>query len=200
VAGPLATWAADHALVNNLVATPLAVATHLDDTEFLAQVEAVTRFREGVTAYPGRSSGQLYHRMLGSSGIASGSVAVGERTVELADLAAPTLVFAGTGDGIAPMRAVHPAVTLLSGAPRVRFEVVPGGHLGLLTGRGARASTWRILDEWLDTILLDIDDESGPMVTPPSAGSIGSNRTRRYASSPSRTLAPKPKPKPKPAE
>jgi polyhydroxyalkanoate synthase len=31
----------------------------------------------------------------------------------------------------------------------VRFEIVPGGHLGMLTGRAARGSTWRVLDEWV---------------------------------------------------
>jgi len=32
----------------------------------------------------------------------------------------------------------------------VRFEIVPGGHLGMVTGRGARTSTWVVLDEWID--------------------------------------------------
>ena len=31
----------------------------------------------------------------------------------------------------------------------MRFEIVPGGHLGMLTGRAARGSTWRVLDEWV---------------------------------------------------
>jgi polyhydroxyalkanoate synthase len=32
----------------------------------------------------------------------------------------------------------------------VRFEVCPGGHLGVLTGRSARHTTWRALDAFLD--------------------------------------------------
>ena len=36
--------------------------TDLDDTDFLAQLEAVDRFTAQMTAYPGRSFGQLYHR------------------------------------------------------------------------------------------------------------------------------------------
>jgi len=39
---------------------------------------------------------------------------------------------------------------MLTGAPEVRFEIVPGGHLGLLTGRGARTGTWPVLDEWFE--------------------------------------------------
>jgi len=35
-------------------------------------------------------------------------------------------------------------------APAVRLETAPGGHLGVLTGRAARGTTWAILGEWLD--------------------------------------------------
>ena len=31
----------------------------------------------------------------------------------------------------------------------VRLETAPGGHLGVLTGMGARDTTWRYLDEFL---------------------------------------------------
>jgi polyhydroxyalkanoate synthase len=60
------------------------------------------------------------------------------------------LVFGGATDGIAPVEAVRAVVPLLTGASEVRFEIVPGGHLGMLTGRSARATTWTVLDEWLD--------------------------------------------------
>ena len=59
------------------------------------------------------------------------------------------LVFAGATDGIAPVNAVKAVVPLLTGAAEVRFEIVPGGHLGMLTGRAARGSTWRVLDDWI---------------------------------------------------
>jgi polyhydroxyalkanoate synthase len=59
------------------------------------------------------------------------------------------LVFAGNTDGIAPIPSVRAIVPLLPNAREVRFEIVPGGHLGMLTGRAARSTTWRILDEWI---------------------------------------------------
>ncbi len=40
-------------------------------------------------------------------------------------------------------------VPLLTGSREVRFEVVPGGHLGMITGRAARATTWTAIDEWV---------------------------------------------------
>lgn len=146
---PLVRWAFQLSSFQKLVTKPLAIATHLDDTDFLAQVEAVDRFTAKMTAYPGRSFGQLYHRFAKGNAMATGSLEIGGREVSLSSITAPVLVFAGATDGIAPVEAVRAVVPLLSGAREVRFEIVPGGHLGMLTGRAARGSTWRVLDEWI---------------------------------------------------
>jgi polyhydroxyalkanoate synthase len=60
------------------------------------------------------------------------------------------LVVGGANDGIAPLGAVKAAVPLLTGSRETRFEIVPGGHLGMLTGREARTGTWPVLDAWFD--------------------------------------------------
>src|SRR4051812_9779079 len=140
---PLDRWAFQLSSFQKLVTKPIAIATHLDDADFLAQLEAVDRFTAQMTAYPGRSFGQLYHRFAKGNALAAGAVQVGEHEVSLADIKAPVLVFAGATDGIAPVAAVKAVVPLLTGAPDVRFEIVPGGHLGMLNGRAARGTTWR---------------------------------------------------------
>ncbi|WP_157571103.1 alpha/beta fold hydrolase [Nocardioides insulae] len=150
--GPLLRRTLQLGPVDRLLGRPLAVASHLDDPDYLAQLEAVDRFTASTTAYPGRAFGQLYHRLLGGSEIATGRVVLGGRTVALADLTAPTLVLAGAGDAITPLDAVRAVVPLLEGAREVRLEVVPGGHLGMLTGRAARTSTWPVLTTWLDQV------------------------------------------------
>ncbi|MCK9822426.1 alpha/beta fold hydrolase [Nocardioides cavernae] len=146
---PLVNWAFTAASAQKVVTKPLAVLTHLDDTDYLAQLEAVTRFMSSMTAYPGRTFGQLYHRFVKGNALAAGRMDVGDRTIDLAAITVPVLVFAGNTDGIAPLPAVRAVVPLLSGAEQVRFEVVPGGHLGMLTGRAARGTTWQAIDEWV---------------------------------------------------
>jgi polyhydroxyalkanoate synthase len=146
---PLVNWAFTAASAQKVLTKPLAVLTHLDDTDYLAQMEAVTRFMSNMTAYPGRTFGQLYHRFVKGNALATGRMPVGDRTVDLADITVPVLVFAGNTDGIAPLPAVRAVVPLLTGSPQVRFEVVPGGHLGMLTGRAARGTTWQAIDEWV---------------------------------------------------
>jgi len=147
---PLVRRAFQLSSVDKFVTKPLAVLTHLDDRDFLEQIEAVDRFTERMIAYPGRTFGQLYHRFLRANDLADGSFALGDRTISLAEIRVPVLAVAGKGDTIAPVRAVHHLGSLLPNAAAVRLETAPGGHLGVLTGRGARGTTWAIVDEWLD--------------------------------------------------
>ena len=192
---PLVRWAFQMSSLQKLVTKPLAIATHLDDTEFLAQIEAVDDFTANMIAYPGRTFGQLYHRMVRGNALRTGELAFGDRVIKVAAVDKPTLVFAGAADGIAPVGSVKALVPLLTGAPEVRFEIVPGGHLGMLTGRAARTTTWRVLDEWIaQWSQPDGHSAAGPVVPPqkprtPQRDKIGSNPSRRYGSSSSRGLA-----------
>lgn len=147
---PLVRWAFQLSSFQKLVTKPLAVATHLDDADFLAQVEAVDRFTDNMIAYPGRTFGQLYHRFVKANALKGGTFELDDRTIDIGSISVPVLVFAGATDGIAPVAAVRAVVPLLKGSPEVRFEIVPGGHLGMLTGRAARGTTWTVLDEWID--------------------------------------------------
>jgi polyhydroxyalkanoate synthase len=147
---PLVRWASQLSSFQKLVTKPLAMAGNLDDADYLAQIEAVDRFTATMTAYPGRTFGQLYHRLLKANALVDGTFDVEGRTISVEAVTAPVLVFGGASDGIAPIAAVRAVLPLLTRSREVRFEIVPGGHLGMLTGRGARGSTWRVLDEWLD--------------------------------------------------
>ena len=145
---------------------PLAIVQHLDDSEWLAQIEAVDRFTANMIAYPGRTFGQLYHRMLKHNQLRTGKVALGDHEIDLAAIRVPVLVFAGNTDGIAPIASVRALLPLLANAPEVRFEIVPGGHLGMLTGRAARRTTWVVMDEWIAAYSTP-DDREPPVVRAP---------------------------------
>lgn len=147
--GPLVRAAFQLTAVDRMVTKPLTVLSRLDDRDFLAQVEAVDHLMRNMHGYPGRVFGQIYHLLLRNNDLADGRISLAGRSIPLAAIDVPTLVVAGRGDVIAPMAAVHRVTELLTGAPEVRFETAPGGHLGVLTGRGARTSTWSHLDAFL---------------------------------------------------
>ena len=188
---PLVRWAFQLSSFQKLVTKPLAVATHLDDTDFLAQLEAVDRFTAGMVAYPGRTFGQLYHRFVKGNALVGGTLDLGDRSISVADITAPVLVFAGATDGIAPVPAVRALVPLLTGAADVRFEIVPGGHLGMLTGRRARDTTWRALDEWITQWSSDAENDptDAPPPPPSTLPTIGTRKKRRHGSAASRALS-----------
>lgn len=186
---PLVRWAFQLSSFQKLVTKPIAVATHIDDADWLAQIEAVDRFMANMIAYPGRTFGQLYHRFVKGNALVGGSFELGDRTISLANITAPVLVFGGANDGIAPVPAVQAVVPLLTGSAEVRFEIAPGGHLGMLTGRAARATTWRAMDEWISRWSTETDAEE-PEPSPGGGGAaIGTSRDRRHTSKSSRALA-----------
>ncbi|KAA9155941.1 alpha/beta hydrolase [Amycolatopsis acidicola] len=138
--------------INKEITKPLAILRNLDDRDYLAQIEAVDHFMDNMIAYPGRTFGQIYHRFFRANDLAEGSVDLNGRIISLARIKVPVLVIAGENDTIAPRRAVERLTGLLDGAPSVRFETAPGGHLGVLTGRRARGTTWHHIDNFLDEV------------------------------------------------
>jgi polyhydroxyalkanoate synthase len=137
------------ARLDKYVLKPWTIATNLHDRELLAQIEAVDEFMDSMHAYPGRTFGQLYHRFFRTNDLADGRLVLGDRTLALADVRVPVLAIAGRGDGIAPVDACHHVADLLPDAASVTLETAPGGHLGVLTGRAARGTTWVALDRFL---------------------------------------------------
>src|SRR5579875_504917 len=119
---PLVRRAFQLSSVDKWVTKPLAIVTHLDDRDFLAQIEAVDALTAGFLAYPGRTFGQLYHRFFRHNDLADGCIDLGGRRLSLADVTRPVLVIAGTADTIAPVAAVHHLGDLLAGAQRVHLE------------------------------------------------------------------------------
>ena len=147
---PLVRRAFQLSAFDKLVTKPFVQLAKLDDADFLAQVEAVDRFTQNMIAYPGRTFGQLYHRMVRGNELAAGRVHFEGRDISFSDITVPVLSFGGANDTIAPVSCVRPIEDLVPNAAEMRFEVVPGGHLGMLTGRRARSTTWQIMDEFID--------------------------------------------------
>jgi polyhydroxyalkanoate synthase len=129
---------------------PLTVLRNIGDRDLLAHIEAVDDYMANMLAYPGRTFAQLYHRFFRINDLADGRIELSDgELIDVADIDVPVLIVAGDGDVLAPADAVHHLAGLLGSSPDVRVETAPGGHLGVLTGRGAKDTTWRHLDDFL---------------------------------------------------
>jgi polyhydroxyalkanoate synthase len=144
-------WAFQLTGIHRHLTKPLTVLSNLDNRELLAQIEAVEKFTAEMVAFPGRTFGQIYHRFFRANDLADGTLQLSNGVISLADVRVPVLVIAGDHDWIAPQRAVHRMVDVLTGAPEIRYEVCPGGHLGVLAGRAARDTTWPHIDAFLQS-------------------------------------------------
>lgn len=151
---PLVSLGFQLTALDKRVTKPLTLMRNLDDRDMLAHIEAVDDYMANMLAYPGRTFGQLYHQFFRVNDLADGCISLDDgEVISLADVSVPVLVVAGSNDVLAPRDAVEHVVDLLPGAPDVRFFSAKGGHLGVLTGRSARGSTWK----YLDTFLRDYD-------------------------------------------
>ena len=152
---------------------PLFLAQNLQDRETIAHAEAVDDYMAHMFAYPGRTFGQLYHAFFRVNSLAGGTVELRRGTrIDLADVGQPVLSVAGSADVLAPREAVHHVGGLLRNASEVRLETAPGGHLGVLTGRSARDTTWAHLDEFLaghDPLRGAVSPRPGTPATRPQA-------------------------------
>ncbi|MGQ0575580.1 MAG: alpha/beta hydrolase [Pseudonocardia sp.] len=147
---PLVSAAFHLTAVDKLVTKPLTLLSNIDDRDCLAQIEAVDHLMNNMHGYPGRVFGQIFHLLLRNNDLADGRLDLAGRSIPLAGVNVPVLIVAGRDDVIAPLGSVRKVVDVLTGAPEVRFETAPGGHLGVLTGRRARGATWAHLDALLD--------------------------------------------------
>ncbi|MEJ2888328.1 alpha/beta fold hydrolase [Actinomycetospora aeridis] len=179
--------------LDELLTAPLTMIARLDDREFLAQLEAVDDLR-AIVGDQSRFIGAYFRAMVAPEDLEAGRVPVGHRVVDLSDLRRPTLLVAGETDRVVPPRAVRAGARRLTRAD-TRLTTAPGGHLGVLTGRGAKGTTWARLCEFLD-------HHDAPATV--EGGSPGSRRVLRPAQSRPRAavepLRPAPAPAPAPAE
>jgi len=134
--------------LDELLTTPLTVLAHLDDRDFLAQLEAVDDLR-ALIGNQARLVGTYFRALVDARDLAVGRLTVGSRTVDLADVTSPVLLVAGETDQVVPPRAVRAGARRLTGA-HTRLTTAPGGHLGVLAGRTARTTTWPRLCAFLD--------------------------------------------------
>ncbi|MFH5207507.1 alpha/beta fold hydrolase [Antrihabitans spumae] len=128
---------------------PWFIARNLHDTEAMARMESIERFMGQMPGYPGRLYGQLWGRIMLANDLAKGRLQLGDRTIEFANVTVPVLALAGTTDAITTQASARHALDILTGAPSVQFEAVPGSHLGVLAGPGAKDTTWPHIDRFL---------------------------------------------------
>lgn len=121
---------------------------NLGDREFVINHATASSFIDSMLAYPGGVMRDILLRFWIDDELSTGVVKFGEQTAYLKDVDCSFLAIGGSTDIIVTAEAVRPVMNLISSADKT-FEIVPGGHMGIVSGSQAPETVWPVVVNWL---------------------------------------------------
>jgi polyhydroxyalkanoate synthase len=131
------------------VAQKATLLEHLWNDEFVEGFQAMAQWSRDHVPFPGAAFRQVVELLVRENALMSGSVRLGGRRIELANVRGNVLNAMAERDNVVPPLAVEPVMQLI-GEPARREELrLPGGHVTFGTGKGARKVTMPRMAEWI---------------------------------------------------
>lgn len=121
---------------------------NLGDREFVVEHATNASFLDHMVAYPGGVVQDMMVRIWIDNEMAGGRFSLGDEVAELSRIESNILAFAGESDNMVTRDAVVTLMDLVGSADR-SFQVVPGGHMGILSGSKASGTVWAQTADWL---------------------------------------------------
>ena len=122
--------------------------TKLGDRDYVITHATASAFLDNMMAYPGGVMRDLILRYWIDNELSTGVVRFGEQTANLKEVDSALLAVGGQNDNICTVDAVRPVLDLVSSRDK-EFVIVPGGHMGIVSGSKAPESVWIKTAEWL---------------------------------------------------
>ncbi len=98
--------------------------------------------------FPGATFKQWIHEFYQQNKLVKGEISLRGRHVDLSKIDVPFISIAGKKDHICTVPQAEAIMDLISSKDK-EFFVLDAGHVGLMTGRGAKKGLWPKLNEWL---------------------------------------------------
>jgi polyhydroxyalkanoate synthase len=134
---------------NSVVGRVSDLWERLDDApERLRDVRTMATWVDDVVPAPGRLLAELYRKFgPGRNTLMAGTATVGDRRVDWSAVTMPVLSVSAEKDTISPPEGVDAIVKIV---PHAQVMRLPGGHVGIVAGRAAKA-LWQRTVEFLST-------------------------------------------------
>src|SRR5215204_204226 len=100
--------------------------------------------------FPGATFRQWISEFYQQNKLAKGEIVLRGRRVDLSKIEVPLLNIAGKKDHICTLPQAEATMNLV-GSQDKEFFVLDAGHVGLMTGRGAKKGLWPKVSDWLST-------------------------------------------------
>lgn len=120
----------------------------LEDREFIVESATNASFLNRMVAYTGGIVQDMMVRIWIDNEMADGRMPIGDKEARLDRVSANLLAFAGKSDTMVTQDALVTLLDLVGSSDRA-FHVVPGGHMGILSGSKAPATVWKTTADWL---------------------------------------------------
>ena len=118
------------------------------DREFVETHSTTADYLNNMLAYPAGVMQDMFVRVTVDNKLAKGEIRLGSKVSRFANIHAPLYVFAGEGDALVSPSTARAIIDLVSSTDK-RFEVAPGGHMGVILGSKARENVWKSSADWL---------------------------------------------------
>ncbi len=100
--------------------------------------------------FPGEAFKQWITEFYQQDKLVKGEISLRGRRVDLSNIEVPLLNIAGEKDHICTLPQAEATMNLVSSEDK-EFFVLDAGHVGLMTGRGAKKGLWPKVNDWLST-------------------------------------------------
>lgn len=120
----------------------------LGDRDFVVEHATNAAFLDRMVAYTGGIVQDMMVRIWIDNEMADGRMPVGNQEARLDRVKASLLAFAGKSDTMVTQDALVTLMDLVDSVDR-SFHVIPGGHMGILSGSKAPATAWAMTADWL---------------------------------------------------
>jgi polyhydroxyalkanoate synthase len=116
---------------------------------FMDSYQSLGQWLGDQVPFPGACAYQLADLLLRRNLLAEGSLPLGDRQVNLADIRIPVLNIMAEHDHLVPAEASEALLRLVGSSDKTELRV-PGGHVGLIVGRDAARTTVPGILNWLE--------------------------------------------------
>lgn len=152
------------------------LVTRLWDREFVESHSTTSHYLNNMLVYPAGMVQDMIVRVAVDNKLNAGEIEVGDKVSRFSNINAAMYAFAGETDVLVPEIIAKRVIDLVASRDK-RFEVAPGGHMGVILGSKAQKHVWVKAADWLGE---RSDPRPARKATRPSARKgIVQPRTRR---------------------
>jgi len=136
--------------ITNYIGTYVSMWERIFDDKPMETFLAMNKWVNDGPPFPGEAFKQWIRDFYQKNKLVKGEMKLRGKTTDLSNIETPFLSIAGKKDHICTLPQAEAVMDLISSKDK-EFFVLDAGHVGLLTGRGAKKGLWPKVSDWLET-------------------------------------------------